>query len=110
MSFHTRLKRFARKHNGVITGDPDGVLAVLQVAKRLFGEALKTGPAITVVQAVDKAIPMAAPKDPVRARHYALRVLIRNTPTMGKSPLAVLADSIRGQGLTNKFQAKGPQA
>lgn len=109
MSFHERLKRFARKNNGTITGDPGGVLAVLQGTKRIFTQALQTGPALTVVEAMDRAIPQAAPKDPVKARHYALRVLMRNTE-VGKSPLAVLSDAVRGQGLTNKLQAKGPQA
>lgn len=109
MSSHDRLKRNARKNNGIITGDPDGLLATLQVAKRLFMQALQTGPTISVVQAVDQAIPMASAKDPVRVRHYALRVLMRNTQA-GKSPLSVLSDSILGQGKTNKLQAKGPQA
>jgi hypothetical protein len=109
MRFHDRLKRFARKQNGIICNDPEGLHATLQIAKRLFTEALANGPALTVVQAVDRAIPMASPKCPVKVRHYALRVLIRNT-TLGKSPLAVLADAVVAQGKVNRFQQRGPQA
>lgn len=109
MNFHDRLKRYARKQNGIICGDPEGVLAVLQTTRRVFNEALRDGPALTVVQAMDQAIPMAAPKDPFKARHYALRVLIRNT-TLEKSPLQVIADAITAQGRVNRFMKKGPQA
>jgi hypothetical protein len=109
MNFHYRLKRYARKQKGIICGDPEGLLAVLQITKRVFGEALREGPALTVVQAMDRAILMAAPKDPVRARRYALSVLIRNT-TLEKSPLQVLSDAITAQGRVNRFMKKGPSA
>lgn len=109
MSFHTRLRRFARKQKAIVCGDPDGVLAVLQITKRLVGESLHKGAPLSVVQAMDHAIPMASPKDPVRARHYTLRILMRHTE-MNKSALSVLADAIAAQGKTNQLQAKGPRA
>jgi hypothetical protein len=108
MSFHDRLLRYARKHKGVITNDPDAVLGTLQIAKRLFMESLTKPPALTVIQAVDRAIPLAAPKDPVRVRRYVIRVLLKHTHVKA-SPLTVLTDAIAAQGKVNSRQAKGPQ-
>jgi hypothetical protein len=108
VSFHKKLRRIARKNNAVITSDPDGLMATLQVVKRLISESTN-GVHLTIMEALDKAVPMAAPKDPVRAWWAALKVIFRNT-TADKSTLQILSDAIAGQGRTNIYAAKGPKA
>ncbi|QNJ56864.1 hypothetical protein SEA_REINDEER_54 [Mycobacterium phage Reindeer] len=95
-----KLKRFARKHNAVLTDDPDGLLSALQITKRLVTEANKDGAPLSVASALDQALIMAAPKDTVRTWWSALRVIIRHNEP-GKSNLAVLADAISDQGKVN---------
>ncbi|QUU29252.1 hypothetical protein SSEA_SKINNY_53 [Mycobacterium phage Skinny] len=95
-----KLKRFARKHNAVLTDDPDGLLSTLQITKRLVTEANKDGQPLSVASALDQALDMSAPKDPVRTWWSALRVIVRNNEP-GKSNLAVLADAISNQGTVN---------
>lgn len=108
MSFSARLRRVARREKGVVTSDPEGVLATLQVAKRLIGESVGSGTNLTVMEAFDKAIPMASVKDPVRVWWSCVKVFIRHAEP-DKSTLATLADAIAAQGKTNTYASKGPK-
>ena len=108
MNFHDRLRREARKTGAVITDDPGGVLAALQITKRLVTEARAKKRSTSILPALDQAIPLASVKDPVRAWWASTRILLRHT-TAGKSNLAILTDAIEAQGKLNILQAKGPR-
>ncbi|AEK09971.1 hypothetical protein FDH96_gp059 [Mycobacterium phage Rey] len=95
-----KLKRYARKQNGVLTDDPDALLSALQITKRLVSEANAQGAPLSVAAALDTALGMAAPKDPARTWWSAIRLIVRHNET-GKSNLAVLADAIQAQGKVN---------
>lgn len=94
------LKRFARRNKAVLTGDPDGLLATLQISRRLVNESLKAGEPITIRDAVDEAVKLSSPKDEARTWWAAVRVLLRNAEA-GKSILNVLADACEAQGRMN---------
>ena len=74
---------------------------VIRVLDAVIGDG-----SLTVMEALDTALPMAAPKDPVRTWWSATRVLLRHTEA-DKSSLAILSDAITAQGKTNMLQAKG---
>lgn len=57
-------------------GDPDGVIAVLQIAKRLLSERGDGN----LFAALDEALDMAAPKDMARAWWAAHRVIRMSLP------------------------------
>jgi hypothetical protein len=101
----TDLKRAARKSNAVLTDDPEGLLATLQITKRLITEGRAQGENYSIYTAMNTAVGMAAPKDEARTWWKAMRVIIRNTES-GKSSLAILADAIQGQGRVNALITK----
>lgn len=96
-----KLRTLARKNHAVLTDDPDGLIATLQITKRLLDESMKAGTPTTIMIAVEHALEMSAPKDPHRTWWSTLRVILRNT-TVEKSSLAILTDAIAGQGKTNR--------
>lgn len=108
MRFNARLRRLTRQNKTVVASDPEGLMATLQVTKRLLSESVD-GEHLTIMEAVDKAIPMAAAKDSVRTWWAAMRVIFRHTEA-DKSSLAILSDAIAAQGKTNRFANYGPQA
>jgi hypothetical protein len=94
------LRRIARKNKSVLTDDPDALLSVLQITKRLVLEAKQSDGSLSIMDALAKALPMSSPKDQARTWWSALRVLHRNA-SQEKSSLAILADAIAAQGKTN---------
>lgn len=109
MSFHTKLKRVARRNNAVISADPEALMSALQVTKRLVIEGHQSDQQISIVDALGKAVHMAAARDTVRTWWSAVRVIVRHT-SVDKSSLEILADAIKAQGRTNIYAAKGPHA
>ena len=109
MRFHDKLRKVARRNNAVISADPDALLSVLQVTKRLVLEGHQSGNQISIIDALHRAVPMSAPVDPVRTFWSALRVIVRHT-TVDKSSMEILADAIAAQGSTNIYASKGPRA
>lgn len=108
MRFHQKLRRVARKNRAVITADPEGLMAALQVTQRLVREAIANEQKLSIIDALTQAIPMSAAKCPARTWWQATSVLLRNTAE-GKSSLAILSDAIAAQGKTNIYASKGPQ-
>lgn len=97
-------------------GDPEGVMAVLQIARRLLKER---GDGAVYV-ALDEALDLAAPKDRARAWWAAHRMVVRSLPAgtasigdfEATSPssddvLELMAVAIRKQGVLNIQAAKG---
>lgn len=68
-----KLFRNARKKR---SGDPDGIMAVLQITRRLLGESGDTA----VYTAMDEAVELAAPKDSTRAWWGAHREIVAAMP------------------------------
>lgn len=83
-------------------------MATLQVTKRLVSEAIQAEEPLSIIDALDHAIPMAAAKCAHRTWWQAVRVVLKHTGE-GKSSLAILADSIAAQGKLNLFAKRGPQ-
>lgn len=100
-------------------GDPDGVMATLQGARRLLVERGDKG----LYPVLDGAVEIAVPKDRARAWWSAHRALINALPsgyrTMGDylmmsgtthdDVLAVFDRAIAVQASANAYQAKGPR-
>ncbi|WP_141564277.1 hypothetical protein [Mycolicibacterium palauense] len=109
MGYPATLRRVAKRHNGVITSDPDGLLAALNIAKRLMVEEK-----LSFLQALDKALPRAGAVDEERTWWSAYKAVARHIPNgsdaSSESVLAILADTIRDQGTINRAQQKGIRA
>lgn len=108
MRFHDKLRRVARRNKAVISADPDGLMAALQVTKRLVTEAHRDDRSLSIIEALGQAVGMAAPVDDGRTFWAAVRVIVRHT-SVEKSSLEILSDAIEAQGRTNLFQQKGPK-
>ena len=92
----------ARKVGAKAVRDTDGVIAVLQVARRIVKDAGRDPVEALMVAADD----MASPKDNVRAfwaAHYAW------TNGVGDTELDRFDDAIRSQGVVNELVRKGPK-
>jgi formate dehydrogenase assembly factor FdhD len=109
MRFHAKLRRVARRNNAVISADPEALMSALQVTKRLVTEGHQSGNQVSIIDALTKAVHMAAAVDTVRTWWSGVRVIVRHT-SVDKSSLEILADAIQYQGMTNLYAAKGPSA
>jgi hypothetical protein len=83
-------------------------MATLQVTEWLIREAIAADEPLSIVDAVTKAIPIAAAKDDGHTWWQAIRV-IRLHVSPDKSGPAILADAIAAQGKTNIYASKGPK-
>lgn len=108
MRFHNKLRRTVRRNKAVVSADPDGLMAALQVTKRLVLEGHRSDNNISIIDALGKAVHQAAAVDPVRTWWSAVRVIVRHTSTE-KSSLEILTDAIEAQGRTNIFRSRGPK-
>lgn len=113
MKLLNRIRTSRNKH----IGDPDGTMAVLQIAKRLVTDREESN----LYAALDEALDMAAPKDAARAWWSAHRVIRRSLPdrfdnildfscdstVTVEEILEVLEAAILAQGTANIRQAKG---
>jgi hypothetical protein len=100
--FSRKVKRLSRQLGVKPTVDPDGVIAVLQVARRLVKD---TGAGV-VEALLDAADRFAAPKDPVIAfwtAHYAY------SSSKSGDAVGALEDAADRQGRMNQFMKKGPK-
>lgn len=111
-----KMKELFRS-SGKRCGDPDGVMAVLQIARRLLSERGDNN----VYGALDEAIDLAAPRDQSRAWWAAHRRVVDCLPAAWRGSniglfaesashdevLEVLAEAIREQGRANIVAAKG---
>lgn len=116
------LVKALRRNNVARTkrmGDPDGVMATLQIARRLLSERTDKG----VYPALDEGLDLAAPKDRSRAWWAAHRAVIDALPegfttigdftmlsgTSTDDVLAVFDRAILAHGQKVALQAKGKQ-
>ena len=107
MSVKSKLKSLQQKLGARVTDDPDGVIAVLQSAKRLAS----TG--VGVYTALDAAVGQASPKDGARAWWKAFHALTsanggdlmfeKLTP---EDLTAVFDKAIESQGVVNIAASK----
>lgn len=111
------MTRFKKKRD-LRPSDPDGILAVLQVSRRLLGERKDK----SLYAVLDEALELAAPADPAKAWWAAHRRVARSMPpgmsvddylrsgsSTHESLMEVLSNAIRAQGLVNLQAAKGKQ-
>ena len=108
MRFHDKLRRAARRNKAVASADPDGLLSALQVTKRLVLEGHRSDNNVSIIDALSRAVGMAAPVDDGRTFWAAVRVIVRHT-SPEKSSLEILSDAIEAQGKTNLLAQKGPK-
>ena len=104
--FSLRIRKLSRELGAKPTPDPDGVIAVLQVGRRLIKDN-GLPPEEALLQAADL---YASPKDPVIAfwtAHYAYASADLSTDS--SDPLAVMDKAISNQGLVNQLVKKGPR-
>lgn len=101
-TFSARLRRLSKQTGAKPIADTEGVIAVLQVARRLVKDA-GMEPVEALREAADN---FASPKDPVRAFWAAYFAWSNGS---GDTPLDVFDDAIRSQGLVNQAVRKGPR-
>ena len=117
MSLKQKFSRLERKFGAKKTDDPEGVMAVLLVGKRLIGERNDK----SVYVALDEALDLSAPKDRARAWWAAHRALRHALPagftTIGEYAMVdstttedcveLFTRAILAQGSVNQIVAKG---
>lgn len=103
-TFSARLRRLSKQTGAKPIADTEGVIAVLQVARRLVKDA-GMGPVEALREAADE---FASPKDPVRAFWAAYKVFAHHHPR-GLSDVGTLDEAIKAQGLVNQLVRKGPR-
>lgn len=117
VNMNTKLRRLQRKAGAHAPGDPDGVLATLQIARRLLKERGNKA----IYPALDEALEKSDPTDRARAWWTAHRAIVNALPdgfrTLGdytdldsttvEDVDAVLLSAIRNQGMLNVALAKG---
>jgi hypothetical protein len=107
------IRKLKRRLGVKATNDPDGVMAVLQISRRLFSEGDSS-----VYSVLNESIPLAAPKDKALAWWAAHHALSANLPTpmsllefettaSEEEVLAVFDAAIKNQGTMNATRLKG---
>lgn len=76
VSIKQKISKLERKFGAKKTDDPDGVMAVLQIAKRLLSERGNKD----IYIALDEALDMAVPKDRARTWWGAHRAIVHALP------------------------------
>lgn len=106
--FSARIKRLSRKLGAKPTQDPDGVIATLEIARRLINEDPDITPWDALRQAADR---YASPKDPVKAFWAAWRVYVNAVANVvdGSDPSEALKLAADRQGQMNQLVKKGPR-
>ena len=95
-----RIQKLKKQLGVKTTDDPDGVMAVLQIARRLISDEGDTA----IYAVLDDAIRMAAPRDHAKAwwtAHYALQSQL---PT-GFQTLGEFSTQVSTESLVNLFDA-----
>jgi hypothetical protein len=112
-----KLRRLSRKNGVKVTSDPAGVVATLQIAKRLVGERKDKA----LYLALDEALEMAAPKDRAQTWWASHRAVVGQLPsgftsidqftksgdTSVEDVLDLLSRAVKNQGEVNLVAAKG---
>lgn len=133
MSFHSELRRLARRLKVRLTNDPEGVNATLNIAARLVSDGWTQGQsfrhpagfnAYDIDGAIGAAVELAASKDPVRTFWAAYAAVRRQLPAGYRTTIdyndadgrtqaecvELIKSAAKSHGALMKAQRKGTKA